>query len=181
MIVRYDRERWLQRIGRVLAEWTDAVVPGQVEVLASSTYSPIYAWMFTYEKALKRRIEAALGKPLASWERRLFGGDGALSEGLSNAFLHGHKREMSIPIDVACVVGRRGLALSVTDRGPGFDSEAILAKARSGGHYYHMAGNGLRCFVAAADLDVAFTDGGRTTHLLVRLSPQGLAAPTGDG
>jgi len=170
VIVRYDAERWRAGPGPLLGEWVDEVVPGRVEALSHSAYSPVYAWMFAYEKGLKRRIQRTLGRPLGPWERRLFGADGALSEGLSNAFLHGHKRDPSRVIRVACGVGRLALTFAVTDGGTGFDVGATVARATSGGAYFHVAGNGLKCFERTPGLEVAHTNGGRTLHLLVDLT-----------
>lgn len=165
----------LRRLAPVRAEWRDRVVPDEVEILEHFEYRPGYAWMYSYEKELKRRIESALDRPLGSFERALFGTGGCLSEGLSNAWAHGHQRNGRLAIGVQTIVSRRGLAFAVRDQGPGFDVEAVLAQASRGSRgFYHFAGNGLRTLIARPDLSFTFGDGGRTLllHLpLVRPAP----------
>lgn len=165
----------LARIGEPLGHWVDEVVPGSVAAHKSASYAPAYAWMFTYEKILRRKIETILGRRLGTLERRLFGPDGALSEGLSNAFLHGHRRSPELPIEVECAVGSRGLLFAIRDRGPGFDVAAALSRLRRGGNYFHVAGNGLKVLAALTDLEAGFADGGRTLLLLVPLDADGNA------
>jgi hypothetical protein len=159
----------LETLGKPLDSWCDEVIPGQVELLPSSSYSPVYAWMFAYEKALKRRIESRLGRPLGPWERRLFGPDGVISEALSNAFLHGHKRAPGLPITVRCTLGQRHLLFVISDRGPGFDVAATLANRSRRSTYFHIAGNGLRCLAETEGLSAWWSDFGRTLRLLIDL------------
>jgi hypothetical protein len=162
-----DEPGWRERVGEILDEWRDEVVPGAVEPLPHGHYSPVYAWMYAYEKALKRRIERIRGRKMAlPTERRLFGPDGAVSEGLSNAFLHGHKRRPDATITVRCCVGRRGLLFSIRDQGRGFDVTSALEGLQKGHGYFHMAGNGLRSF-AGDGIEAGYADGGRTLHLLI--------------
>jgi hypothetical protein len=160
----------LADIAPVLDQWQDEVVPRDVPPHPHATYSPRYAWMFAYEKDLKRRLVSAIGGPLGPWEPRLFGADGALSEGLSNAFLHGHRRQPDLPILVRCWVGGEGFLIAVSDQGPGFAVEAALRRLRSGAGYFHVAGNGLRSLAAAPGIRASWVDGGRTLVLLVPLS-----------
>jgi hypothetical protein len=177
VIAPYDRGDWQARLGPLLAEWLDEIVPRAVQPPPHSTYSPVYAWMYAYEKALRRRLERTLGRPLGVWERRLFGPDGAFSEGLSNAFLHGHRRDPSLAIQIACRVAHQGLDLSIHDQGPGFDFEASRAARLRGGAYFNVAGNGLRCFESDPDIVAAYADGGRTLHLLVPCGARPMPAP----
>jgi hypothetical protein len=149
----------------LLDEWQEEVVPNQVTLLPHNRYAPAYAWMFSYEKRLKYRIEELLGQRLREAEPRLFGADGVLSEALSNAFVHGHGRDPDVPILVATAVGRGGLAFSVRDRGPGFDVGPVLARLRSGGGHFRLAGNGLRTLDTTAGVRACFADGGRVLEL----------------
>ncbi len=168
----------LRRLAPLRAQWEDRVVPDEVELLDHSPYRSGYAWMYSYEKDLKRRIEAALDRPLGSAERVLFGSDGCLSEGLSNAWAHGHGRDGRLAIHVRSVVSRRGLAFTVTDQGPGFDVDAVLAQAGRGSRrFFHFAGNGLRALLAREDLSFTFRDRGRTLQIYVPLGRA--AAPAG--
>jgi len=161
-------EEYLRRLAPIRADWEDRVVPDEVELLDHFSYRPGYAWMYAYEKDLKRRIEAALDRPLGSFERTLFGSGGCLSEGLSNAWAHGHRRDGRLAIRVRSVVSRRGLAFAVADQGAGFDVETVLRQAaRGSGGFYHFAGNGLRTLLARDDLSFAFRDDGRALLLHV--------------
>ncbi len=170
MIVDYGE--WVRRRSESapFAEWTDEVVPGEVELLPHANYSPRYAWMYAYEKSLKRRIEKTLGRQLGAHDRRLFGPDGAFSEGLSNAFLHGHKRDSGLAIRVSCSIQPRELAFVIRDGGGGFDVESAVQALRRGGTYYHMAGNGLRCLAESPEVAAAHSEGGRALYLRVRLA-----------
>ena len=166
----------LAAVDPVVAEWSEEVVPGAVEELPHSRYSPRYAWMYAYEKRLKQRICRALGRPLGDWERRLFGPDGAFSEGLSNAFLHGHRRDPERPIGISCRVGSGGLQFVIRDQGGGFDVAAALGALGRGAGYYHMAGNGLRCLAESPHVLAALGEGGRALFLGILFVSSGTAA-----
>ena len=170
MIVEDGFERMVELVRPVIAEWTEEVVPGRVELLPHNRYSPRYAWMFSFEKRLKHRIEDTLGRPLGPLERELFGADGVFSEGLSNAFVHGHGRDSDRPIRVGCVIGRAGLVLAIQDRGSGFSVAEHLERAQRGSPSFHFAGNGLRSFIASRHVHVSLTHGGRRLNLLVPLA-----------
>jgi anti-sigma regulatory factor (Ser/Thr protein kinase) len=148
--------------------WTDRVVPGKVEILFDNRYSPGYAWMYSYEKRLKYRIEEALDRRLGSVERKLFGPDAALSEGLSNAFVHGNHRNPNLPIEVHTAVGQKGLAFSIRDQGTGFDVTSTIRDAeRNSRKLYHIAGNGMRALLKSEDIVICYTDGGSTLNLML--------------
>ncbi len=166
MIVSYGFDRMVDMVSPVVLRWAEEVVPRSVELLPNNRYSPRYAWMFSFEKRLKYRIEDALGRRLGSLERELFGADGAFSEGLSNAFVHGHGRDPSRPIGIHCAVGLQGLAFSIRDRGPGFAVAEQLELARQGSSRYHFAGNGLRVLVSAPGIHAFYEGGGRRLDLM---------------
>jgi anti-sigma regulatory factor (Ser/Thr protein kinase) len=158
-------------VAPVVAEWCDAVLPRSVELLPHNRYAPAYAWMFSYEKRLKYRVEELAGRRLGPAEPLLFGPDGALSEALSNAFVHGHRRDLDLAIEVAVALGRCAVALSVRDRGPGFDVAATLERLARGAGHFAIAGNGLRTLSRRDEVIASFGDGGRSLHLAVRLWP----------
>jgi len=166
MIVEYSFDQMVEGVAPVVLCLEEEVVPGRVELLPNNRYSPRYAWMFSYEKRLKHRIEAELGRPLGELERRLFGSDGAFSEGLSNAFVHGHRRDPALPLAIRCAAGRRGVAFSIRDRGPGFDVARQIELARRGAAPYHFAGNGLRVLVESPAVAAAYGEGGRRLDLM---------------
>lgn len=160
-------------VGAQLDEWRDVVVPSGVESRATHQYSPRYAWMFSYEKRLRDRVQEALGRPLGPVERVLFGADGVLSEALSNAFVHGHGRDPDRPIEVGCLVGSRALAFSIRDSGAGFDSGEVLKGLAGGGTYFHLAGNGLRALHGQPGVIASYTEGGTVLNLRVDLAQAG--------
>jgi hypothetical protein len=151
----------------VVAEWTDEVVPGDVPPISDHRYTPSYAWMYSYEKRLKHRIEEALGRSIGRLEAAMFGADGALSEVLSNAFVHGHRRDPSRPIVISVTVGEGGIVARVQDQGPGFEIERIVGAANDGGTYFRFAGNGLRTLLQREEITAYFSDNGRSCTLRV--------------
>jgi hypothetical protein len=169
MFEEFDYESARQALQPLMAEWEDRVVPGAVELILDHSYSPIYAWMFAYEKRLKHRLEEFLHLSLRPWERVLFGSDGAFSEGLSNAFLHGHGRNSDLAITVRVAASPQGVLFSIRDQGPGVDCGPLLVRLKKGGVYYHRAGNGLRILAESPGLRASYSDGGRTLNLLLPL------------
>ncbi len=119
------------------------------------------------------RVEEVLGRRLGALERILFGADGVLSEGLSNAFVHGHRRDPKRAIRVVCRVGSWGLAFSIHDHGEGFDVQEAMAKLSRGGSYFHLAGNGLRALMGARGVVASFEDGGRVLNIKVAFDHSG--------
>ncbi len=168
MFIAQRFEEMVDAISPVVGRWQDVVVPGEVELLPNNRYSPRYAWMFSYEKRLKYRIEELLRRPLKELEHHLFGSDGAFSEGLSNAFVHGHRRDPAKALEICCATGRRGLAFSIRDQGPGFDVAHQLELARRGAARYHFAGNGMRVLAESTEIQAAYEEEGRQLDLMVR-------------
>ncbi len=155
------------RLQPLLGGWEDTVIPSEVKLVSNPGYKATYAWMFSYERDLRDRIFGVLGRQEPSLERVFFGSDGVASEGLSNAFVHGHRRDPEREIRVRCVVGETGVALAIIDSGRGFDVEATLKLRDQKRQYFHQAGNGLRAFIGVEDLTSSFSDGGRTLNLLL--------------
>ena len=160
-------EVFRREIEPVLDQWTDVVIPREVEIMPNFGYTPDYAWMYSYEKRLKYRIEATCGFSLGAMERLLFGEDGVFSEAVSNAFVHGNHRRGDLPIEIVTAVGERGLVFSVTDRGEGFDVATTLEAVSRGLVYFKCAGNGLRVLNARKEVLASYGGGGRTLHLRV--------------
>lgn len=167
----------LQRIAPMIESWTDTIVPAAIVPIHGPTYRREYAWMYAYERTIKTRIHRALGHSLGNVERCLFGADGAVSEALANAFLHGHRRDPGRPIELRCAIGRRGVAFLVRDQGPGFDVGAALDSLARGGTYFHIAGNGLRAIATALEVEAWYSEGGRALTLLVALRPPAASFP----
>jgi hypothetical protein len=156
-----------QQVAPVLAEWRDEIVPRAVELLPNNLYKPAYAWMFSYEKRLKYRIEDVLQRPVpVATERLLFGADGVLSEALSNAFAHGHRRLPDLAITLTCSVGRQGLAFCTEDQGSGFDVAQVVAGLGGSGSYSY-AGNGLRALQGNDSVLACYSNGGRALSVRI--------------
>lgn len=167
----------LGKLGGVRVEWRDVVVPEKVELIGNNRYASGYAWMFSYERVLKRRIEEALTRRLdRDEERRLFGENGVVSEALSNAFVHGHRRSLEMPIIVTCSLGSTGVVISVRDHGDGFDVADVLSGLKGGGRYYRVAGNGLRAIDGAGEIAAMYDEGGRRIAMFIPFR-----LPAGDG
>ena len=160
-------EETIQDIGPVIANWEDQVIPRRVEMVQNPRYSPRYAWMFSYERGLRDRIFRELGRKNRKIERLLFGAGGIVSEGLSNAFVHGHRRDIDRPIIVRCALSSEQLVITITDSGPGFDHEETLRKHRQGKNYYHIGGNGLNSFIENQQVEASYSDRGRCLTLKI--------------
>jgi hypothetical protein len=171
MIVRHlNLDELCRSLDPVTARWVDAVVPQQVEPVPNNLYAATYAWMYAYERRLRDRLECSLGHKLRAAERILFGTDGVVSEGLSNAFVHGHGRAGDLPIEVECRAAQRGIGVSIRDRGPGFDVDQVLDALSRGRGYFRFAGNGLRAFARTPGVVASWGLGGRELNLRVNLS-----------
>jgi hypothetical protein len=110
-------EQGLGMIGRAKLVLKETVIPSHYTNNGNSPYRPEYEWLYLYERKL-----AVFLKPwMASLRSALIGENGVLSEALSNAFCHGHKKDPLIPIDISVFLGRQGLIISIKDTGPGFD------------------------------------------------------------
>ncbi len=138
------QEKIEKQLFPVISSFEEHVIPSQVELLPNNTYALNYAWMYSFEKKLKYRIEDLLCYKINyDQEKVLFGTGGAVSEGLSNAFAHGHKKDIDLSILVWVSVSKKGLGFSITDQGSGFDVETILNQYQKGEAFFNIAGN---CF-----------------------------------
>lgn len=164
------RETIIQSLEPVISVFEETVVPKEVELLANNTYAPDYAWMYSFEKKLKYRIEDVLGRKLGvTRERELFGAGGAISEGLSNAFIHGHKKDTERPIAIWTCVSKQGLGVSITDEGAGFDFDRIMQRFKSKKSFFHVAGNGFSLYYKSTVCSASFRERGRQLCLLYPL------------
>ncbi len=155
----------------VIAVFEEHIVPNEVELLQNNTYALNYAWMYSFEKRLKYRIQDLLGYKLSySQEKKLFGTGAAFSEGLSNAFVHGHKKDTRLAMMVWVSVSKKGLGFSITDQGTGFDFDSTLQKYKSGKSFYNIAGNGFPLLFHSQDFLACFQKNGTQLNLVFRLN-----------
>lgn len=155
------RETILEQLNPVISVFENKVIPQKVELLANNSYSEKYAWMYSFEKNLKYRIQRDLGYKLGyKNERILFGAGGAISEAMSNAFVHGHKKDMFKPISIWSAVSQKGLGFSVCDLGKGFDFSNVEQSFQSGQTFYHIAGNGFSLFSQSSKVSFCYHQSG---------------------
>lgn len=145
------------RLQPVISTFEDEVVPQLVELLPDNRYTLDYAWMYSFEKQLKYRIQRLLGRKLTVRQAKiLFGPGGVVSEAISNAFVHGHKKSRFIPIRVWATVSKMGLGFSITDKGPGFDIAEVQQTYSNGKRFFNIAGNGFSLFHQSRDFSVCY-------------------------
>jgi serine/threonine-protein kinase RsbW len=88
----------------------------------------------------------------------------ALREALSNAVIHGNRMDSRKLVHVRCRCKlEKGLCLTVTDEGRGFDTRAVLDPL-AGGNLEAEHGRGIQLMKSAMD-KVFFERGGREVHL----------------
>ena len=164
MIVQMDLAEALREIEASVATAEHIVVPASVEPPSHNPYRPEYAWQFAFERRLLRTHREQLER----YRDQLIGNGGLLSESLSNAYVHGNQRDISLPIVVTLFAGKGGYLLRVANSGKGFDVDGTLARFRSNVRYFHVAGSGLRHLASSAQFEAFFSTDGRAVHLLCR-------------
>lgn len=164
MIVQMTHEHALKIIGKHELVLTEVIVPAAVHLLSHAPYRPEYAWLFTVERRLGRIVEPWLSE----YRNTLIGPGGLLSEALSNAYCHGHRRDASRPIAVWIAVGELGLLTRITDDGPGFDFQQVVSGFEHKKNYYHNAGRGVARAYTDKQFTVFYTDEGRCFNMLRR-------------
>jgi len=102
-----------------------------------------------------------------------------LKNALGNAQKHGNGNDPRKEIAVELFLAARGALVTITDEGPGFDTDATLSRLRNGETYFSNRGLGLRNLDRAASR-VAWENGGRTL-LLCYEAPCGGPRHSGDG
>lgn len=158
------------RLQPVISEFEEIVIPHKVDLLPNNTYSADYAWMYSFEKKLKYRIEGLLKNKFSyTQEKLLFGSGGAVSEGLSNAFVHGHKKDTRLTISVWVCVSKKGLGFSITDTGEGFDYHTIFTQYKSGKTFFSIAGNGFTQLFKSEEISACYLHSGTKLCLLYTL------------
>jgi hypothetical protein len=151
----------LDLIGEHTVVLRERVVPAEVERLSHCPYRPEYGWLFT----LERRVGRILDQWLSGHRRELIGPGGLLSEALSNAYCHGHRRDAAKPMWIRIVVGGDGVLIRIKDSGSGFDYREVARGVIHKRTYFHNAGRGLMRAVTAEHFAVFYTDGGQAFNL----------------
>lgn len=134
----------------IFLDWS--LVPAEFPFAANSPYREGYDWLFIAEK----KVMQAAPTWLRELRFELIGEKGVLSEALSNAFCHAHRRQERLPIQITGYLGRAGLMISVRDQGPGFDFQELLKRVHQGKKYYQNAGNGLQWMEASKNINIFY-------------------------
>ena len=162
-----SKEYIMRELSPVISVFEEQVIPSRVELLENNNYTLNYAWMYSYEKRLKYRMEGFLGFKLTfDQEKILFGVGGAFAEGLSNAFVHGHRKDNDLPLNVWVAVSEKGLGFIITDQGQGFDFNEIYMKFKKGISFFKIAGNGFPLLCNSSDIIACYRKHGTQLCLL---------------
>ncbi|SEA75282.1 hypothetical protein SAMN05660420_03071 [Desulfuromusa kysingii] len=140
----------------------ETIVPKTAPCASHSCYLPEYDWLFLLERKLARFLDPWLKKH----RKQLIGSSGLISEALSNAYCHGHKRQAKLPIGVNIYQGNQGILLRIYDTGKGFDYGEMLAKYLNKKNYFYNAGNGMKSMYETDIFGVFYDDNGSSFHLL---------------
>lgn len=164
------RDTITRRLHPVISTFEEEVTPQLVELLPNNQYTTDYAWMYSFEKKLKYRIQGLLRRKLVPrQERILFGAGGVVSEAISNAFVHGHKKDRYMPIRVWATVSKKGLGFSIVDKGTGFDIAEVQQTYSNGRQFFNIAGNGFSLFHQSSDFTVCYQMYGKELCILYPL------------
>jgi len=142
----------------------DKIIPNDFPACPNSTYAAGYDWLFVYE----RRIAAFLETWLKPFRYELIGQRGILCEALSNAFLHGHRKDPAKIIALRVLLGKAGILVEVEDGGRGFAVKAVYDRFRNKRPYFSSAGNGIRLMAENPHFGIFHSPAGTIFYLLHR-------------
>lgn len=156
----------LKRIEQPRLILEENVVPKSFSPVPHSPYRPGYDWLFTYERRLARLLEPWLKK----FRLDLIGDRGVLSEALSNAYCHGHRKDPALPIAIRIYLGKAGLVIQMTDRGKGFNIRRVMRNYQKAKGYFHQAGNGFKLMATSRVFGVFYNRLGNEFNCLYLFS-----------
>lgn len=159
------------RLHPILAEEKKCIIPATVDPLENNQYNEAYAWMYATEKAILHWLERESGKSIPyDLSKTMFGVDGGFSEGLSNAFVHGNKKDSSRPIWIDVLFSQKGVGFSIKDSGKGFDVKHVAYGYSNGLPFFHIAGNGFKALNTLISLQAGYEEGGTRLNLKFDIS-----------
>lgn len=170
MLLDLSEERALRLIGRSEVLLEEDLVPARYPTAPNSPYRRGYDWLYHVERKLIRLLRPWL----ADHRMALFGEHGLISEGLSNAFCHGHGRNPQSPIHLMIRLGEAGILVRIHDTGQGFHVRRTLKRFHDGKAYFSVAGNGIQRMAESQDFGVFFNASGNVFSLMY-LFADGLA------
>jgi hypothetical protein len=162
MFVDLTFEKALPLIGSGKEVFSEIVIPKDFPKAENSNYLPEYDWLYTFGRTF--------GRVLDKWVRKhrfeLIGARGLISEALSNAYCHAHKRDTTKPIFVKIFEGPDGILLNIVDSGKGFDYRAVVGKILKGKKHFNIAGNGLKRAFESERFGIFYNDQGNAFNLI---------------
>lgn len=162
MLLDLTAERALQLIGPSEVLMDEDIVPARYPTAPNSPYRRGYDWLYHVERKLIRLLKPWLG----DHRLVLLGEHGLLSEGLSNAFCHGHGRNPQSPIHLTIRLGEEGILVEIRDTGHGFDVRRTLKRFHAGKAYFSVAGNGIQRMAESQGFGVFFNTHGNAFYLM---------------
>lgn len=152
----------LALIGEKKLVFDEIVVPETCPCASHSPYLPEYDWLFLLERKLARFLDPWMKKH----RPELIGSGGMVSEALSNAYCHGHKRDPSLPITIKVYQGEHGIMLQIKDTGNGFNIDTIVSKFQDNKNYFYNAGNGIKSMFDSKVFGLFYGNYGASFHLV---------------
>ncbi|MCK4508248.1 MAG: ATP-binding protein [Desulfuromonadales bacterium] len=152
----------LELLNKTELVFDETIVPKTCPRASHCPYLPEYDWLFLFERKLARFLD-----PWMKEHRpELIGSSGIVSEALSNAYCHGHKRDPSLPISVKVYQGEHGVMVQITDTGKGFNIDTMVSNFLVKKNYFHNAGNGIKRMFSSKVFGLFYAGRGTSFHLV---------------
>ncbi len=162
MFLNLTSDTSLALISEAKLVFDETIIPKTCPCASHSPYLPEYDWLFLFERKLARFLDTWMKEH----RPELIGSSGIISEALSNAYCHGHKRDTSLPITVKVYQGKRGIMLQIQDAGNGFNSDTIVSKFLDNKNYFYNAGNGIKSMFDSKVFGLFYGNSGTSFHLV---------------
>lgn len=167
IILDYHWEQVLSDLVPMISTHSFEVIPSMMELRENNLYTDEYAWMYAFEKKIIAHIENALGRSMPhKIAKLLFSVGGGFSEAMSNAYLHGNKKNRDRKIEVRLAISNTGFGFSIKDEGSGFDFDEVMNQFSKGKPFFHVAGNGFKILNESEHIHSGFTEGGSRLNLV---------------
>ena len=173
MFLNITFDKALALTGEAKLIFEEIVVPENRPQASHCPYLPGYGWLFLLERQLARFLDPWIKK----YRPELIGSSGIISEALSNAYCHGHKRDPSLPITVKVYQGEHGIMLQIKDTGDGFNIDAIVSDFRANKNYFYNAGNGIKSMFDSKVFGLFYGDRGTSFHLVYMFDEDPIGLP----
>ncbi len=149
-------------LSEVKLVFDETITPRTCPCASHSPYLPEYGWLFLFERKLARFLDPWMKE----YRSELIGSGGIVSEALSNAYCHGHKRNPTLPITIQVYQGKHGIMLQIKDTGNGFNIDTMVSKFLDNKNYFYNAGNGIKRMFNSKTFGIFYGDCGTSFHLI---------------